>query len=92
MEVSKKYKVTKLICGVSRMGRAYHYFRKVNNLQKKGLFVVEQRDTIDNQVYITDTLFFWNTKEIEDLQIIIDLIEELKLEKLRDKKLSLILE
>jgi hypothetical protein len=92
MEVSKKYKVTKLICGVSRSGRAYHYFRKVNNLQKKGLFVVEQRDTIDNQVYITDTLFFYNTKEIEDLQIIIDLIEELKLEKLRDKKLSLILE
>lgn len=90
MEVdnNKEWKVFKCIVGVHKSGTPFHYFKKVNNISKKGLYVVEgwiddnNRDTV---------MMFYDKKEIELFGEVLDIIEELKTQKLRDKKISQII-
>ena len=59
-----------------------HYWRRVNNIKKEGVFIVD----IDGDVTI-----FHNKKVIPDYGSLIDLIETLTTQRLRDSKIERVL-
>jgi hypothetical protein len=86
MDIIPTYKVFKCIVGVHQSGTPYHYFRKVNNLTKSGLYVVEKWTNERDEIIILH-----NKKEIDLFTDVIETIEILKTQKLRDKKLQQLL-
>lgn len=88
MSVKKSYLVSKCIVGVSASGRVFHYFRNVKNLNGDGLYIVEEIDTIDEDQFRATTYIFWNKNEVDNFDELIGVIELLKKEKLRQKRLQ----
>lgn len=84
-------KISRLIVGVSKSGKVYHYFKDVKMIRPQGLFVIEEIETIEGQVFRGKITTIWNKLEIQFFDEVIEAIECEKTKKLRDTKISKII-
>lgn len=83
--------ITKRLVIAVRGNKVYHYWREVKMIDKFGMFQVEESHK-DETYNITGLNIIYKKKKITDWNEIMDIIESLQIEKLREKKLKLILD
>jgi hypothetical protein len=70
---------TKCVFSVTSKGTPYHYWKKVNNISNKGLYLVQEEDVIETsgtQVSLDKSLtIFYNKKELNDITEVLNIIE-----------------
>jgi hypothetical protein len=82
--------VRRLVVAV-RGNTVYHYWRDCKMVDKWGLFQVQE--TVKDGTYnITGAYMIYKKKRISDWNDVMDIIEALQIEKLREKKLSRLLD
>ena len=81
--------VKRLVIAV-RGNTSYHYWRDCKMIDKSGMFQVQE--TVKDGTYnITGAYILYNKKKIGDWNKVMDIIEALEIERLRDKIISKIL-
>lgn len=70
-----KLKLQKCIFGISVKGTPYHYWREVKNINKVGLFWVQEVQIIKGDEFITSSVVLYNKEEYELFDEIIDIID-----------------
>ena len=81
--------VKRLVIAV-RGNRVYHYWRACKMIDKEGMFQVQ--DTVKEGTYnISTTYILYKKKRIVDWNDVMDVIVSLETERLRDKKISKLL-
>ena len=81
--------VKRLVIAV-RGNRVYHYWRDCKMIDKEGMFQVQ--DTVKEGTYnISTTYILYKKKRIVDWNDVMDVIVSLETERLRDKKISKLL-
>jgi hypothetical protein len=93
MKLNWRLKISKCVVVISKKNKAYHYYREVKNITKRGLYLVEMFDeAVEDGLKInTRWTAIDNGKDLEDFDEIYWAIERLKVEKLRTKKINNIL-
>ena len=88
MDMNWKIKISKCIVVISKKNKAYHYYKEVKEITKRGLYLVEMFDEVvgDGSKINTQWAAIDNGKDLETFDQIISAVERLMVEKLRTKK------